>query len=221
LKTFIFNYHKLSQIKKLTLIIFIIICIFYSRTGEGLVIYGQADINNFRLTENQSFSNQTSLFLNHLIKATKEEWVQIFGKYDAIITRELDLTKLYFTSYKEVEDLLDQAVKESIDSLTLFTLPLLQNPKGSAIVFNEELLQRVNKNFDFHGLFNISVQAVSSGSTVKMKFLVIGQGKFIVGYDRNAKIKHPDYNFATGKYDYRELFIMDAKKDSKGNPALS
>jgi hypothetical protein len=53
-----------------------------------------------------------------------------------------------------------------------------------------------------------------------MKFLVIGQGKFIVGYDRNAKIKHPDYGFATGYYDYRELFIMDAGKDSQGNPGL-
>jgi len=53
--------------------------------------------------------------------------------------------------------LLDQAVNESIDSLTLFTLPVLQNQKNFAIVFNEELLEQVQKNFDFHALFNISV----------------------------------------------------------------
>jgi hypothetical protein len=220
LKTFIFNYHKLSQIKKLTLIIFIISCIFYSRTGEDLAFSGQADIKNLQLTEDQSFSNQTRHFLNHLIKATKDECVQIFGKYNAVIARKLDLTKLYFVSYKVVEDLLDQAVKESIDSLTLFTLPLLQNQKSFAIVFNEELLELVQKNYNFHALFNISAPSLDGGSAVKMKFLVIGQGKLIVGYDRNAKIKHPDYNFATGKYDYRELFIMDAKKDSKENPGL-
>jgi hypothetical protein len=53
-----------------------------------------------------------------------------------------------------------------------------------------------------------------------MKFLVIGQKKLIVGYNSNAKIKHPDYDFATGKYDYRELFTMDAGQDSKGNLGL-
>ena len=53
-----------------------------------------------------------------------------------------------------------------------------------------------------------------------MKFLVIGQGKLIVGYSRNAKIKHPDYDFATGNYDYQELFTMDAGNDSRGNPCL-
>jgi len=31
------------------------------------------------------------------------------------------------------------------------------------------------------------------------------KGKFIVGYDRNAKIKNYDYNYATEMYDYREL----------------
>ena len=50
--------------------------------------------------------------------------------------------------------------------------------------------------------------------------MVIGQGKLIVGYNSNSKIKHPDYNFATGRYDYRELFTMDARKDSKGNLGL-
>ena len=133
---------------------------------------------------------------------------------------ELNLDELYFVSYKEVENLLDQAVSESIDSLTLFTHPHLQNPKGFAIVFNEGLLQQINKNFNFHGLFNISIPSIDNGSAVKMNLFVIGQGKFIVGYDRNAKIKHPDYGFVTGKYDYRELFIMDAGKDSEGKFGL-
>jgi len=199
---------------------FIMIGVFYSKISAALPICVQVTTQNLQLSKNQSFSKRINHFLNHLIKATEDESVQIFGKYRMIIANELDLEKLYFASYKEVEELLDQAAKESIDSLTLFTLPLLQDPKGVAIIFNQELLRRVNKNFNFHGLFNISVPSVEDGSAVEMKFLVIGQGKFIVGYDRNAKIKNSDYNYATGMYDYRELFIMDAKKDSKGNPCL-
>ena len=112
--------------------------------------------------------------------------------------------------------MLDEAANASIDSLTLFTLPPLQDQRSFAIVFNEELLEEVHRNYNFHALFNISAQSLEDGSDVKMKFLVIGQRKLIIGYNRNAKIKNPDYDFATGKYDYKELFTMDARKDSNG-----
>jgi len=68
-----------------------------------------------------------------------------------------------------VERLLGQAANQSIDSLTLFTHPLLQDQKGFAIVFNEGLLQQISEKFDFHGIFNISAPSVDDGSAVKMK----------------------------------------------------
>jgi hypothetical protein len=114
---------------------------------------------------------------------------------------------------KEVEDLLNQAVKESIDSLTLFTLPLLQDQKDFAIVFNQELLQRINKNFNFHGLFNISIPSVEDGSAVMMKFFVIGQGKFIAGYDRNAKIKQKIIDPIPIEKLYNESEMKDTGED--------
>ena len=188
--------------------------------GDGPPVDTQLASQNPNLPENQSFSMQADHLLNHLIKASKQDYDKIFNNYKEIIANEIDLGKLYFVSYREVEGLLDQAAKESINSLTLFTLPLLQNPNGPAVVFTQNLLERINRNFNFHGIFNISIPSIGDNAPVMMKFLVIGQGKFIVGYDKNAKIKHPDYDFATGRYDYRELFIMDAKRDSKGNPGL-
>ncbi len=143
----------------------------------------------------------------------------IFGRYRDMVASQISLDKLYSVSYKDVEILLNQAVSQSIDSLTLFSHPLLQDQNRFAIVFDERLLGKINNNFDFHALFNISILSVD-GSTVKMKFFVIGQSKVIVGYNRNAKIRHPDYNFATGLYDYKELFIMDAKKGPEGSPGL-
>ena len=216
----IFKYSNLNQIIKIAPILFIMICHFNGKASAGFHGWLQVTAQNLQLPDKQSFSNQIKHFLNHLIKASEDDSTHIFGKYRTIIARELNLAKLYLVSYNEVEDLLDTAVTELIDSLTLFSLPLLQNPNGVAIVFKQDLLRRINKKFDFHGLFNISVPSAEDGLAVEMKFLVIGQGKFIVGYDRNAKIKHSDYGFATGKYDYRELFLMDAKTDSKGNPGL-
>ena len=183
-------------------------------TGVALIA------QNLQISPTPSLSKQVNHFLDHLEKASEDEISLNFGKYRTTIAHELDFQKLYFISYPEVEDLLETAVAESIDSLTLFTLPPLQQQQGAAIIFSQELLRQVNKKFNFHGLFNISIPSAEDGTEVKMKFLVIGQGKFIVGYDRNTKIKHSDYDFATGKYDYRELFVMDAKTDSNGNPGL-
>jgi hypothetical protein len=192
---------------------------FNSGSSEDRLVYAQTVAKNLSLTKDQSFSNKIEHFVKSLIKASKEECI-IFGRYKEIIAREISLDKLYFVSYKEVENLLDRAVGESIDSLTLFTHPLLQDQKRFAIVFNEGLLTKINDNFDFHALFNISIPAIDGGSDIKMKFFIVGQGKIIVGYNRNAEIKHPDYDFATGNYDYKQLFTMDAKKDSRGNRGL-
>lgn len=216
----IISFQKLSRIFRLSLIVFLICGDFFSISNEPPPVHAQTAIQNFKPTQDQSFSIQIDHFLNSLIKAPKDACVQIFGKYEEIITNELNLDKLYFASYQEVEKLLGHAANQSIDSLTLFTHPLLQDQKSFAIVFDEGLLQQISEKFDFHGIFNISAPSVDDGSAVKMKFFVVGQGKFIAGYDRNAKIRHPDYNFATGNYDYNELFIMDAMKDSNGNPGL-
>lgn len=215
-----YNLFKLSKIAKLILITIIICGDFFSGFSDDFLIHAQTTVQNFNLPKYQSFSKQIDHFLNCLIKVPKNECVRIFGKYSTIIARDVDFNRLYFVSYEEVEGLLDQAVDESIDSLTLFSLPVLQNQKSFAIVFNEELLSQIQENYNFHALFNISARSLEDDSIVKMKYLVIGQGKLIVGYNSNAKIKHPDYDFATGKYDYKELFIMDASKDSKGNCGL-
>ena len=215
----IFDYHKLSGIIKLSLVVFLVSGGFGS-TPDALSMNALPVARNHQESADQSFLKQIDHFLQQLVKASREESSRVFGKYRTVIAAEVDYEKLYVVSYTEVADLLSQAAKESIDALTLFTLPILQKQNGVAIVFDEELLRRVNKNFNFHGLFSISIPAEEIDATVKMKFLIIGQGKFIVGYDRNAKIKHPDYGFATGYYDYRELFIMHAGKDSQGNPGL-
>jgi hypothetical protein len=216
-KTIIAEYHKLHQLKKPGVILLILFCILYPGVDGGYAADGQAHVKS---TGGPSFSDRTTQFLDHLTKASQDDCARIFGKYNTVISSTIDLKKVFFVPYKEVAKLLDHAVEESIDSLTLFTQPLLQDRNGSAIIFSEELLTRVNENFDFHGLFNISAIGETNGSPVRMTFLVVGQGRFIVGYNRNEKIKHPDYAFATGNYDYNELFLMDARKDSGGNPGL-
>ena len=216
----IFNFPKLSGIAIFFLITTIINSNSYSGFSDEKPIYAQSVARNLNLPKYQSFSKQVEHFRQRLIKASKDECIQIFREYSPIVAQNVDFKRLYFVSWEDVEDLLDQAVNDSIDSLTLFTLPILQNQKSSAIVFNGKILELIQKKYDFHALFNLSTASIEDDTIIKMMFLVIGQGKLIVRYSGNAKIKHPDYDFVTGKYDYKELFTMDSKKDSEGNPGL-
>ena len=216
----IFNCPGLNRLATLSRVFLIICAVFCFFPDENFGIYAQSVPRHIAVAKDQPLSEQLNHFLTVIKKATEDECFKTFGRYGKRIAKELNFDRLYMVSYDEVSKLLDQAARESIDSLTLFTHPLLQDPEGLAIIFNADLLRQINKNFNFHGLFNISAPPIDSGDALKMQFLVVGQGKFIVGYNRNAKIKHPDYDFVTGHYDYNELFIMAAKKDLQGNPGL-
>jgi len=218
--TLTLTYRRLIRMAALSLVFFMIWGGFCIISSKNFPIYAQTAPRHIASTKDQSLSKQLNHFLTVIKKAPKDECLKTFGKYGKLIAKELNFDRLYFVSYDEVKKLLDQAARESIDSLTLFTHPILQDPEGFAIVFSAGLLQQINKDFNFHGLFNISAPPIDDGAALKMQFLVIGQGKFIVGYNRNAKIKHPDYDFVTGHYDYNELFIMEAKKDLQGNSGL-
>ncbi len=184
------------------------------------LVYSQTIHHSSSAVGKQTFSNQSDYFYGQMMKLPELKSKHIFKKYKPVIARELDMERLYFTSYQELKNLLDLAVKESIDVLTLFTLPVLQNKKNKALVLDKKILLKLNDHYNLHGLFLILTHSADDASDVQMDFLVTGQGKLIVGYDKNITIEHPDYFFATGKYDYQRIFVMDAKADDKGNRGL-
>lgn len=133
----------------------IISCDFEIGFSDDTPIKAKIAAQNTTRPKDRSFAKQIDQFFNGLIKAARKECVQIFGKYSTIIAQEVDFDRLFIVSYEEVDDLLEQAAKESIDSLTLFTLPRLQNQKSFAIVFYDDILSQIQKKYDFHALFNI------------------------------------------------------------------
>ncbi|MFC1845251.1 hypothetical protein ACFLZ5_10770 [Thermodesulfobacteriota bacterium] len=192
----------------------VLVCLLCFRSLE---IYAEPGKYSGATSREQTFLQQADFFYDHLIKLPESKSKNIFKEYKSAVAKEVDMERLYFTTYQGLIDLLDLAVKESIDVLTLFTLPVLQEKANKAIVLDKDILIQLNKHYNLHGLFLISKHSADDDSKVQMNFLVTGQGKLIIGYDRNAVIKHPDYFFATGRYDYQKLFVMDAKTDDNGN----
>ncbi len=168
----------------------------------------------------RTFFEQLDILLGRLTKIPEPETNKWFKDYKPILAKEIDIANLYSSTPQDLDTLLDTAQKESIDVLTLFTLPAIQKNKGKAIALDEKTLLDLNIRYDLHGLFLIATDSANDDSKVKMNFLIVGQGKLIIGYNRNTTIAHPEYDVATGIYEYQRLFLMDAKTDEQGNCGL-
>ena len=106
----------------------------------SLDVYAEPGEYKGSITRDQTFSKQADFFYDHLIKLPESKSKNIFKEYKSAVAKELDMERLYFTTYQELIDLLDLAVKESIDVLTLFTLPVLQQQTNKAIVLDKDIL---------------------------------------------------------------------------------
>ena len=213
-----------SELKNAIVIFFFaafLSCAMLTGMSQGFFcLYARAADRPAVSAREQSFAKEVESFFGNLTELPASASKRIFGRYVRAVDRELDMGRLYSCSYKELQALLDSAADKSIDALMLFTLPMLQKKDSRALVLDKEMLSRLDRRYNLHALFLISANSADDGSKVRMKFLVTGQGKFIVGYDRNRTIQHPEYTIATGKYEYRELFVMDAKTDGEGNWGL-
>jgi hypothetical protein len=187
---------------------------------EPCLAYSDVKNESAPIKNELTFLNQVDIFFDNLVKLSEPGLKKIFMDYSPVIAKELDITNLYTTSYPTLETLLEYAVLESIDALSLFTHPRLQQKNNKAIVLNKAVLLKLSRQFNLHGLFLITTKSADDDTQIQMDFLVAGQGKFIVGYDKNTTIIHPDYHFATGRYDYYRFFLMDIGTDGNGERGM-
>lgn len=210
--------HNQDSRNKFRIPIFMVLFLYAGLTcllGKSLQVYAQ---NALGLTERLTFSTQIEFFVNHLKSLPVYKQLRIFNKYYPVVARELDMENLYSPGLQEINMLLNTAVSESVDVLTLFTHPAIQRSK--TFVLDKKTLLQINRQYNLHALFMLSCPSTSEDAVIQMDFLAVGQGKLIIGYNKNSQIKHPDYPFATGRYDYQELFMMDAGTDDQGNYGL-
>lgn len=169
---------------------------------------------------NSDFENRLDHFLERLTPLPEEKRPAVFGKYLTLIAREIDINNLFFSSTQELHMLLDSAVSNRIDVLTLFTLRSVQKKNGKTVVIDKDQLALINRKYNLHGLFLISSTSADGSNIVNMVFLILGQGRLIASYDKKKDVLHPEYNFATGRYEYQELFTMEASTNDDGSCGL-
>ena len=102
-------------------LLFLYVSSSYITLGRS-TLYAQGLNDSITLPHDLTFSEQADFLYNHLIKLPVSEAQKIFKTYSPVISRELDMENLYYTTYQKLKHLLDSAVYESVDVLTLFTL---------------------------------------------------------------------------------------------------
>lgn len=82
---------------------------------------------------------------------------------------------------------------------------------GPCVLFlDESALAAVDRQFDLHGLWMVRAPVVGEGDTpLSMRYMLIGDGRLVVGYPRKATVRVADYAIFTGRYDYRPYMALD------------
>lgn len=154
-------------------------------------------------------SKEFESLCNNAKSPGKEELAAAMGSYLNVLKgkEDVDINRIKIPDVKNIEAALDKAIKLNWAALEFFTEPNFTTGKPCLVFMNEEMLQAVNKKYNLHTLWMIN--APYEGKTLRMKYLLMGRGKMIIGYHEPKEILVEDYGIFTGLYDYERYTSMD------------
>jgi len=145
-----------------------------------------------------------------------------------IAAEKIALERIYVASAPAMECALERATVRRSNIVQLFTEDVFLANQGFSVLFDAEALATSAKAFEFHSAFPVTTK-LRNGVTAKMTFLLAGQGKLVIGYDRGGTYDHPDREYAvkiwpfgtfTG-YDLSPYIRMDIARDNSGHRILA
>ncbi len=121
--------------------------------------------------------------------------------------------------FADMEPLLARAARHGWSVLEMFTQPEFTDPAGCALFLDERTLADINRKFNLHGLWQIAAPlAEGRERTLHMSYLIVGQGRLVIGYPRSAVVEINDGEAVTGKYNYEPYISarIESSQHSRG-----
>jgi hypothetical protein len=132
------------------------------------------------------------------------------GAYLPVIENreKLDSTKIVLADFAHIAPLLLKAIKLRWGALEFFTMREFADASNCLVMLDRRSLAEVNDAFDLHGLW-MTRSTVSSkdNQDLAMDFVLLGHGKLIVGYPKEAWVRVPDYNIEARYTPYTSMRI--------------
>jgi hypothetical protein len=125
---------------------------------------------------------------------------------------QVDFGTYRLASAEAAECVMQRAADLHLDIPQLFTDRRFGVGGGLAIVIDRRRLVEVDRLFDMHSLFPTAA-ATTDDRTLHMQFLLVGNGRLVIGYDGSATFEQRESAFHVygGKYELQPLIRMDVE----------
>lgn len=105
----------------------------------------------------------------------------------------LDATRIRVVTFKDIDPVLTSAIQSGLGSLDLFTQKELAEPSTPALLLDQATLRQIDAKFDLSSVWLISARTSSPDHRpMPMDYLIVGQGKLIIGYPQEALVVVPE-----------------------------
>lgn len=144
-----------------------------------------------------------------VLQSLGREWTNVIYKTG------LEPSRVHKADFTHINAVLEHAVATKLGILELFTAGELADPKGPALLLDSDALQKIDAKYDLSSVWMLSAKPKESGtSSLKMSFMIVGQGILIMGYPHPATVEILDEGKLL-EYQYESLIsanIVNAPK---------
>lgn len=144
--------------------------------------------------------------------AERESLHTILGEARDVLTGKegIDPAHIRRADPKGLTPILRRAAAQGLGPLELFSDPQFAAGGSCILLLDEAALAAIDRDYDLHGLWMVRAPlAGEPDAHLAMRYMLLGQGRIIVGYPRKATVKVADYAVFTGQYDYQPYMAMD------------
>jgi hypothetical protein len=148
----------------------------------------------------------------------------VLGPYGKRVADEgVVLDDVYLTDAQSLECVLAKAAARHTTIAEVFTDDLFLRGGNVSFLLEPQGLSQVAREFDFHTVFPVTTK-LRDGGTATMRFLLVGQGKVVIGYDKAGTYTHPDREYSVwgfNGYDLSPYIRMDVTSDAHGHRTIT
>lgn len=101
--------------------------------------------------------------------------------------------RLKLVSFDRIDPVLKRAVDDRMGILDLFTMAEFANPSAPALVLDAQTLRSIDDKYDLWSVWQLSTKPLAKDKPLlTMDYMIVGQGKLIIGYPFAAPVEVHD-----------------------------
>lgn len=156
-------------------------------------------------------ADEFSTLCNNAKSPGNEMLASVMGDYLAVLKNKdnIDINHIKIPKPEHIDAALKKAIKLNYGALEFFTEPNFAASHACMVFMDMAMLQAVDKKYNLHTLWMINAplevddeEEEKKANHLRMKYLLMGRGKLIIGYEEPKEIFVKDYVVFTGLYDY-------------------